>query len=210
MKKFTNYTEFKDSTAAEEWLKKYEDSFPNINNAEIEFLKAMNLYTGLSAPINSALVNPDKSDIVPELSEKAKLLSSGLRDYCIPENIVLYRFAHKHRIKRILNSNNIMTFDSIISTTLLPNEMHQFAKSHYCDALLKIYVPAGTPGTYTYLSQFVDPDCPRLQEYEFIFPKGTSAKILKCEPPDSIINRILHPIRSLNTTFLQLIECVIV
>lgn len=81
-------------------------------------------------------------------------LNELINNYEIPENVILYRYTKKEYIKKLCKKRGIQKREkyqdkAFTSTTLVKNNLKDFAKENEYDCLLKIYTPTGIKGIYT-------------------------------------------------------------
>lgn len=92
----------------------------------------------------------------PDGEQIAKIihLYKLIKSYEIPENIILFRYTKKEHIKKLCKKRKIKKREkyqdkAFTSTTLVKNNLKNFAKENEYDCLLKIYTPTGIKGIYT-------------------------------------------------------------
>ena len=170
------YTKFKTSDEVDLWYEKYKSYFPSDNDGDKDFLEALNMYTGSGNHIfNNHLRCNIQLD--PFYQKNFTKMFDKLPTYHIPDNIIVYRYISKGLLKNmspIYPPKRGMTIQDkgFMSTTLIKESMDNHRQSDVSlKILLKISVPAGTPGTYVgHLKNM-------LSEYEVILAPNTQLYI---------------------------------
>lgn len=186
------YKEFKNSKEAKTWGKKH---FSKIISTKSNIKKMSILcYTGSMAKKYNRIMrcSPPIENEDFEQKVKREFSSDGIqisyikclyeitKNNEIPENIILYRYTKKEHIKSLckekkIKKNNIYEDKAFTSTTLVKNNLIEFAKKHEYDCLLKIYTPKGTKGIYSTIKEKIQ----QLDEQEIIIKPLTKFKIIK-------------------------------
>lgn len=184
------YREFNNKEEAELWAWRYYADLLDLP-PEDELIKIISSYTGsyykaynqllrICPPIHSTEFEKiDLEDRADEVEEIYKI-NYALRNFSLPENIVVYRFTHRKYIQKLCSSRRLrsgMEFSdkAFFSTTLVQNMLDEFRRQNRCNCVLKIYLPQGTPGAYVSFKE--ERSC--LDEQEFLLPPNMKFKILK-------------------------------
>lgn len=178
----TTYTKFRSPQDVATWYNNYELYFPSDNDEDTDFLYALNIYTAsANTPINSHLRYNSPIDSSDYLYPYFTSMITKLPTYCIPDNIIVYRYISKGQLKEMCPSyppkkNMIMQDKGFMSTTLIKKSIDSFRKHNSLSILLVISVPVGTKGTY--VGNLKD----MLTEYEVILAPNTKLHIDKKIP----------------------------
>lgn len=186
------YTEFNKSKEAENWAKKHYQKI--INTKNITNIKTVLFYTGSNARKWNQVMRRSPSIEDEKFIERAKeefaadgeqlsyikCLYQITKTNEIPENIILYRYTKKEHIKSLcknkkIKENKIYQDKAFTSTTLVKNNLIQFAKEHEYDCLLRIYTPKGAKGIYSTIKKKIQ----KLDEQEVILKPLTKFEIIK-------------------------------
>lgn len=170
------YIKFRLSDDVDLWYEKYKYAFPSDNDTDKEFLKALDLYTASVNHIFNGHLRYN-IDIDNFYQQHLKQMVKKIPTYHIPNNIIVYRYISKGLLKEMCPSyppkaGMIIHDKGFMSTTLIRESMDTHREVDISlKILLKISVPAGTPGTYVgHLKNM-------LAEYEVILAPNTQLHI---------------------------------
>ena len=111
-------------------------------------------------------------------SKQIGILIEEINKHELPEDIVVYRYTHKRLFRYLFKDlkvkvGNIFIDKGFMSTTLVPELLREFAKSHRYNCILKLYLPKGTKGIYLKFDKSI------LNEQEILLPSNSKFKLLK-------------------------------
>lgn len=173
----TQYKKFHSSVEVHSWYIKYKSHFPSDNDADKEFLQAINLYTGSANLLfNNHFRYNTELDL--DFYPYAVKMIDKLPTYHIPDDIIVYRYISKRLLKVMCPSyppkkGMLLQDKSFMSTTLIRESVNSYRAGRNQNILLVISVPSDTKGTYVgHLEN-------ALSEYEIILAPNTQLRIDK-------------------------------
>lgn len=187
MSKTNNFLEFHSSEVADEWaisnygqwIERIRCGKDDLNKNSIGYL--LYIYSGNMNVVYNNLLRGFEDfsyDEKTRYSKQIGILVEEINKHELPEDIVVYRYTHKRLFKYLFKDlkvkvGNMFTDKGFMSTTLVPELLREFAKSHRYNCLLKLYLPKGTKGVYLRFHKRV------LNEQEILLPPNSKFKLLK-------------------------------
>ncbi len=113
---------------------------------------------------------------VKEYSRDTYIIANEIRKFELKENIIVYRYTSNALFKLLFdtkkpNVGQVFEDKGFMSTTLVQNQLKDFAKTHNYNCLLKLYLPVGTKGVYIKFSL--------LNECEFLLPPNSKFRLIR-------------------------------
>ncbi len=184
-----SYREFESTDEVNEWAQKYFGDF--LNNPDEPIYDKVYEYTGNTyIPINRLLralpswpaeeCKNGLSEVYREFYDDGMELYEYLGRFKVPENVIVYRFLSHEGVKELFGrwfprKGRRGREKAFMSTSLLLSAAKEFAKSKR-GVMLRIRVPAGTPGLYVSQDQYKGN---LLRECELLLPPGIQLQVVK-------------------------------
>ena len=190
------YREFNSAEEANSWGREYySDLYSKCKDKTMllcdSLIKSLYAYTGsnykmlnellrVCTPMNSqefeGINFGEYEDEKPALIE----INKKLKNYTTPENIIVYRYTHKHYLRKLcpngkVKIGTIFSDKAFFSTTLVKDLLKDFAIENHCNCILKLYLPKGTPRAYISFKGKQS----LLNEQEFLLPTNMKFMITK-------------------------------
>lgn len=161
------------------WIKRIQfdkdnDNKNNISNLLYDYTGSMNII------YNEFLREHNGFDEIEikEYSKETAIIAKEICKYSLQENIIVYRYTRKNLFKRMFETSKpkiekTFTEKGFMSTTLIAEELKEFAKEHKYNCILKLYLPKGTKGVYITFHNDL------LNEHEFLLPPNSTFKLVR-------------------------------
>lgn len=187
MFKKNDFLEFHSSEVADEWavsnfgqwIERIRCGKDDLDKNSIGYL--LYIYSGnMNGVYNNLLreVEDFSYDEKTRYYKQIDILVEEINKHELPEDIVVYRYTHKRLFRHLfkdlkVKAGNMFTDKGFMSTTLVPELIREFARSHRYNCILKLYLPKGTKGAYLKFDKSI------LNEQEILLPPNSKFKLLR-------------------------------
>ena len=185
-----SYREFHSVEEANEWADTHYAELLDISQ-EDELYKLILFYTGswykslnqllrICPPLGTTDFDSLNFDEYEDEKKEIIKINRVLNHYSLPENIIVHRYTHLRYIlkmtgRHILRKGCSFSDRAFLSTTLVKDQLKDFARKYRCDCVLRIGLPEGMHGACVNFEE----NRKHLNEPEFLLPPNTKLKITK-------------------------------